>query len=69
MRKLEIVAGVNIVATLAAILMSILDIIFAANPYVCLIPSGCHYLSYTYSVGRSFYVGETVLGVAFVGTS
>jgi len=69
MRKLEIAAGINALATLAGILMTILDIIFAANPYACLIPSGCNYLSYTYSVGRSFYIGEIVLGVAFIATS
>ncbi|CAF0967595.1 unnamed protein product [Adineta ricciae] len=66
--KLQVAVALNVLGAIAAAISVIFNIMFASNPYNCIIPSGCNYLSYTYSKGTSFYIGEIILGIAFIAT-
>lgn len=60
--------ALNVLGAIAAAISVVFNIMFASNPHNCIIPSGCNYLSYTYSKGTSFYIGEIILGIAFIAT-
>ncbi|CAF0883096.1 unnamed protein product [Adineta steineri] len=66
--KLEITAALNVLGAIAAAISLIFNIMFASNPYSCIIASGCNYLNYTYTQGTSFYIGELVLDLLFIAT-
>jgi len=66
--KVKWAVGLNILAGIAAAIMVAFDILYSVNPYICLIPSGCNYLWYTYSVAKSYYVGEVIVGIALLVT-
>ncbi|UJR37278.1 hypothetical protein I4U23_029987 [Adineta vaga] len=66
--KLQVAAALNVLGGITATIMVIFNVMFAANPYACIIPSGCSYLKYTYSNATSFYVGQIVLGLLFIAT-
>jgi hypothetical protein len=67
--KLKWAVGFNILAGVAAALMTGFDILYLVNPNICLIASGCNYLWYTFSIASSYYAGEVFLGIAFLFTS
>jgi hypothetical protein len=58
----------NIIGGIAAALTVAFNILYAVNPYICMVSSGCNYLWYTYSATKSFYIGEIILGIAFLIT-
>jgi len=62
--KLKWTVALNILAGIAAAIMVAFDILYLVNPYVCVIASGCNYLSYTYSAANSLYTGEVIVGLA-----
>ena len=66
--KLKWAAAFNILAGIAVSMMTAFDILYLVNPYICLVSSGCNYLSYTYSSATSYYTGEVILGIAFLVT-
>lgn len=64
--KLKWAAALNILAGVAAAIMLAFNVLYLANPNICLIAGGCNYLWYTYSAANSYYVGEVILGVALL---
>ena len=66
--KLKWAVGFNVLAGIAAAIMVAFDILYLVNPYMCLISSGCSYLSYTYSSATSYYTGQVVLGILLLVT-
>ncbi|CAF3858943.1 unnamed protein product [Rotaria sp. Silwood2] len=64
--KLKWAAGLNILGGLAIALMIAFDILYLVNSKVCIVISGCNYLSYTYSAVRPYYTVEVVMGVLFL---
>ncbi len=62
--KLRWTAAFNIMAGLAAALMISFNVLYAVNPYICLVANGCNYLWYTYTAANSFYTGGIILGIA-----
>ncbi|CAF2871438.1 unnamed protein product [Rotaria sp. Silwood2] len=64
--KLKWAAGLNILGGLAIALMIAFDILYLVNSKVCIVISGCNYLSYTYSAVRPYYTVEVVMGFVFL---
>lgn len=66
--KLKWAVALNILAGIAAAVMTAFDILFLVNPHLCINVGGCNYLWYTYSVVGSYYVGQVILGIALLIT-
>ncbi|CAF3447940.1 unnamed protein product [Rotaria sp. Silwood1] len=64
--KLKWTAGLNILGGIAVALMVAFDILYLVNSKICLIASGCNYLSYTYSPVKPFYTAEVVMVFVFL---
>ncbi len=58
--------ALNIIAGIAAALTIAFNVLYAVNPYICIVASGCNYLWYTYSASGPFYTGEIILGIALL---
>jgi hypothetical protein len=63
--KLRWAVALNILGGIAAAVMVAFNILYLANPYICLAVGGCNYLTYTYSAVKSYYTGEVILGIGF----
>lgn len=61
--------ALNIIAGIAAGVMTGFNILFSINPYVCLVATGCKYNWYTYAASGPYYTGSAILGVALLVTS
>ena len=61
--------ALNVLCAVVAAIMLIFNIMFASNPYTCIIAGGCNYLKYTYAQATSFYIGELVLDLLLIATS
>jgi len=66
--KLKWAVAFNIIGGLAAAVMTAFDILYLVNSNICLVVSGCNYLSYTYSAVPSYYTGQVILGIIFLVT-
>lgn len=66
--KLKWAVALNIIGGLAAGVMTAFDILYLVNQNLCINVGGCSYLWYTYSAVRSYYIGQVVLGIAFIVT-
>ena len=42
------------------------DILYLVDQNICLVASGCDYLSYTFSEARPYYAGQVVVGILFI---
>ncbi len=62
--KIKWSVALNILAGIAAALLIAFNVLYAVNPYICLVSSGCNYLWYTYSASSPYYTGEIILGIA-----
>jgi hypothetical protein len=44
------------------------DILYLVNSNMCVIVTGCSYLSYTYTAVPSYYIGQVIVGILFLIT-
>jgi hypothetical protein len=66
--KLKWTFGLNILAGIAAAIMVAFDVLYSVNPHICVVSGGCNYLWYTYSIAKSYYIGEIIIGIALLTT-
>lgn len=64
--KLKWTAALNIIGGIAAALTVAFNVLYIANPKICLVSAGCAYLSYTYTAAKSLYIGEFIVALFFL---